>query len=159
MYDDGEFFPVCPADLLLGRASNYRGTRLEDELGLGVAERLERLETFVSQWWKRWQDAAFLMFTPRKKWLVERRNMREGDVVLLLSNQKLGPGTFRLGVVKEALPDFRGVVRSVVVCLRNRRRRGAASGTEDVRMGVQRLAVILPVEEKWVGGEALPNSE
>ena len=129
--------------------SGYRG---DPELGeVKLASRLAKLETFVEQWWARWQQDAFSMFTPRKKWQVEHRNMQQGDVVLLLSNKKLGPASYQLAVVREVIPDHLGVIRTVIIGLPSRKRRGGVVRCDEMRMAVQRLAVILPVEEQWEG--------
>ena len=128
---------------------------MEQEEGeVGLSQRLEKLEVFVAQWWARWQEAAFLLFTPRRKWSQAARNLCPGDVVMLLSDSKLGPASYRLGLVSQVFPDPKGVVRTAMVRLRNRRRRGAVAGVEEVKMAAQRLSVILPVEEKWVEGLA-----
>ena len=102
---------------------------------------------------------AFLLFTPRKRWQATFRNLRVGDVVMLLSTGKLSPGTYRLGMVRQVMPDTTGVVRTVLVGLRSRRRRGAGAWVEEQRMAVQRLAVLLPVEERWEQGLAVPAEE
>ena len=107
----------------------------------------------VGQWWEKWQTAAFELFTPRRKWRQERRPLAAGDVVLLRGNSKLGPDTYKLAMIKRPLPDSEGVVRSAMVAIPSRRRRGA-QGMEEIRMATQRLAVLLPVEERWQGGLA-----
>ena len=73
-----------------------------------------------------------------------------GDVVMLLSMAKLGPSTYRLAIVRELVPDETGVVRTVIIGFSSRRGRGRVM--EQCRMAVQRLAVLLPVEERWEAG-------
>ena len=80
-----------------------------------------------------------------------------GDAVILISATPLGKKEYRLGLVKAIFPDSEGVVRTVRVGLLSRRRRARVSVqgpmlTEEVIMAVQRLAVILPVEETWEKG-------
>ena len=158
-YDDDEVFPVAPADLLLGRMSGYRGTR-EAELGCTtLANRVEKLSKFVAAWWSRWQGAAFSLFTPRRKWRLTSRNLAVGDVVVLRAESKLGPGTYRLAVVAGVKPDEDGLVRTALITLRDRRKRGAKLETRQVPMAVQRLAVLLPVEERWKGGMLDPQED
>ena len=101
-------------------------------------------------WWQHWQAAAGLLFTPRKKWLQATRPLQVGDVVMLLGQTKLGPNKYRLARVVRLLPGNDGVVRSVVISMRNRRGRGLQ--VEESTMAVQRLAVLLPQEEAWAGG-------
>ena len=84
--------------------------------------------------------------------------MKVGDIVLLRSDKKWGPGDFRIARVTEATPDRRGHVRTVRICMRDRARgRGepldrVQAGTTDIPMAVQRLVVILPVDEDWATG-------
>ena len=151
LYDDNEFYPVCPANLLLGRVHGYRGTRSEGDLTSSLSQRLEKVSRVVELWWERWQAAAFSLFTPRYKWKQEVRPLAVGDVVLLLSSGKLGPGTYRLAMVDRLFPDESGVVRTVEIAFTSRRKRGRAV-REVSRMAVQRLAVILPAEERWSAG-------
>ena len=149
MYDDDTFYPVAPADLLHGRVGAYRGTRSEEG---NLLIREEKVKKFVDQWWQQWQSAAFLLFTPRKKWLQQCRPLQAGDVVMLLADKKLGAGSFRLGIVHELLPDETGVVRTVAIRLHSRRRRGSKVPLEICEMAVQRLVVLLAVEERWEAG-------
>ena len=136
--------------MLLGRMGAYRGTQREGDLYKG--DNLEKLERFCQQWWVRWQQAAELLFTPRRKWLQARRNLRVGDIVMLLGERKLGPAKYRLARVAELYPDSDGLVRTVSIALRSRR--GGGTKVEQQPMAVQRLAVILPAEEKWNEGLA-----
>ena len=77
--------------------------------------------------------------------------MEEGDVVLLRSEGKLGPGVFRLALVERVHPDEDGVVRTVSLTMRDRRRRAGPPQTISTKMAVQRLVVLLPVGERWQG--------
>ena len=137
----------------MGRVSGYRGTRVEGDLTSSLSDRLEKVARLVDLWWERWQSAAFSLFTPRRKWRQEVRALQVGDVVLLLSSGKLGPGSYKLARVSELLPDEEGVVRTVVITHSSRRKRGRVA-LESSRMAVQRLAVLLPVEERWEAGVA-----
>ena len=73
-------------------------------------------------------------------------------MVLLQGDNKLQKGVYRLGVVEELHPDERDRVRTVTLLLQDRRKRGTIPETRRVRMAVQRLAVVLPAEEKWEAG-------
>ena len=145
-YDDDEGFPVSPSDLLLGRMAGYQGTKLGPE-AVAFSDRVLKIEQFVQAWWARWQSCAFPLFTPRRKWVYRARNLTPGDVVLLLEESKLKRGSYRLAIVREVKVDEAGVVRSAVIALRDRRR-GAGTDSRELIMAVQRLALILPVEER-----------
>ena len=152
LYEDDEFFPVCPADLLLGRMGAYLGTREEIVDEVAWPERVKHVDKFVTAWWGRWQAAAFQLFTPRQKWTQRVRPVKEGDIVLLQGDGKLKKGEYRLGLVKSLQPSADGQVRTVVLTLHERRRRRGVACTRDIPMGVQRLVVLLPYEERWAEG-------
>ena len=154
MYEDGEYFPVAPADLLLGRACGYRGT---SEGEAPMVEKLEKVSALVKAWWDRWQKAAFELFSPRKKWTRQQRNLEVGDVVLLRGDTKLGRPHYKLARVKQVLPDDDNVVRTVVIALKDGRRRGTGPALREVPMAVQRLAVLLPAGEEWKEGLVEPQ--
>ena len=90
---------------------------------------------------------------PFKKWKHEHRSLRVGDVVLVLYEKKVGKGTYRLGRVLAVHPDVHGVVRTVTVCMRKVDKREkllpyVSKPLAEIKLGVQRVAVIWPVEEQ-----------
>ena len=72
--------------------------------------------------------------------------MFPSSYVLLKADKKLGPGTFRLARVSAVQPDEEGDVRTVTIQVRSRRN-VRKTVMEDIRMAVQRLCVLLPIEE------------
>ena len=159
LYDDDVFHPVCPRDLLLGRISGYfPGGHPDWTEEVDLRALTERVSLLTQAWWREWEDKAFPLLCPRVKWTRERRNLREGDIVLLKTEHKLGKPEFRLARVIRTLPDEEGNVRTVELALHTRRGRSREPAErcrlpmEKVTMAVQRLAVILPVEESWERG-------
>ena len=150
LYSEDDFYAITPSDLLLGRMSGYRGTKPEGVHEVQLGPRMEKIEAFVTQWWQYWEQAAFSLFTPRAKWKLESRAVREGDIVLLKSEKKLGAGTYRLAKVTRVHPDEEGVIRTVTLAMPSRRRQRRPQ-LEEFGMAVQRLSVLLPQEEKWKG--------
>ena len=57
----------------------------------------------------------FSSLVPRQKWFYVERNFRVGDIVLIQYEGKSKPGTYRLGVVLDALTDKDGCVRNAIV--------------------------------------------
>ena len=97
----------------------------------------------------------FSSLVPRQKWQVERRNMRKGDVVLISYFGKCRPATYRLGVVVSVVVDEDKLVRTVKVEYSllsdlSVADRLAYKGVTKKRItvAVQRLCLILPVEER-----------
>ena len=81
--------------------------------------------------------------------------MEVGDIGLLRYDRKLGKDKYRLCKVSEVKPDIHGVVRTVVVSMRDRRkavreaRDICRAGLMELEVAVQRIVVILPREEAW----------
>ena len=145
--DQDDFFPVAPADLLHGRMAGYAGTQWDGQQVGDLGVRLERVNKLVQLWWQHWQEVAFELFVPRQKWKRQVRELQVGDVVLLKGEKRIGPGEYRLARVSQLHPDSEGVVRTVTVAVKARRRRKSLH-TEKIRMAVQRLCVLLPLEEQ-----------
>ena len=78
--DDGSY--LCPNDMLLGRSSS---TVPQVPLGetSNPRHRAEFVLRIVDSFWRRWTQEVFPLLVPRKKWKVERRNVRVDDVVIV----------------------------------------------------------------------------
>ena len=78
------------------------------------------------------------------------------NVVLVLYEKKIGKGDYKLGHIIATHPDTHGVVRTVTVGLRLRGKDKenpltyVPKALDELRLGVQRVAVICPVEEQSV---------
>ena len=117
--------------------------------------RMKYVEECITQWWNQFMAQNFSSLVPRQKWQVERPNMREGDMVLISYVGKCRPATYRLGVVVSVVVDEDKLVRTVKVeysilsdlCVADRL---AYKGVTKKRItvAVQRLCLILPVEER-----------
>ena len=78
-----------------------------------------------------------------------------GDVVLVLYDKKVGKGSYKLGRVTAIHPDAHahGVVRTIIVGMERTDKREPSLPYKsvplsEVKLGVQRVAVICPVEEQ-----------
>ena len=165
---EDEWYAITPADLLLGRATEGMLSGIDSSfwaMESEVAEALPnikgRLNALVNQWWKCWIARAFPLMLPRRRWAIEHRNIRKHDVVLLRYDSKVSRARYRLARVAETHPDQHGVVRTVTVALRDRV--GVHNEPLDVcrtelqylRIGIQRLHVILPAEEQGLEEDTL----
>ena len=161
VFSEADYHAITPADLLLGRASSLSEPKpnidfwLEErEVGEWAAKGTEKISRILQAWWKDWIVKAFPLLLPRRKWSSEMRNVKTGDVVLLKYDSKFSEARYRLARVTEVFPDHHGVVRTVGVAVRDKR--GLHRESQDVcrttldkmRIGVQRLVVILPMEEQ-----------
>ena len=153
--DDPDYLsPLTPNMLLTGRANTSLPVR-----NYGFSDkplfRLSYVEECISQWWGQFMSQNFSSLVPRQKWFFTRRNMKVGDVVLIQYEDKSKPGTFRLGVIIAVEEDRDGLVRTVTVQyslladlpVQDRLLyRGVKK--KKLRVPVQRLVLILPVEER-----------
>lgn len=109
--DDGSF--LCPNDLLLGRATSevpqgpFQSTN-------NPRKRVEFVQKIVDSFWKRWTRDVLPTLVPSKKWLVERRNVRIGDIVVL-SDPNAVRGKWIVGRITEVYPGKDDKVRNVKV--------------------------------------------
>ena len=92
-----------------------------------------------------------------QKWSSQSHNVQVGDVVLIHYEVKYGKGEYRLARVTQVHPAANNVVRTVTVGLRPRDSREKVSKKapflsnkplEEIKLGVQRLVVVSPVEEQ-----------
>ena len=102
-----------------------------------------------------WIVQALPHLVPFKKWKHEHRSMVVGDGVLLLYEKKVDKGTYRLGRVLAVHPDSHGIVRTVTVGMKKTNKKEKSlpyvpRALEEIKLGVQRIAVICPKEEQVV---------
>ncbi|KAJ8033828.1 hypothetical protein HOLleu_24190 [Holothuria leucospilota] len=89
----------------------------------------------VDAFWKSLIRDVFPLLVPRRRWNVDRRNVRVGDVVLI-ADPKMVRGQWKVGRVTEVYPGDDNRVRNVQV--------KTANGL--LRRTVNKIVVIYPVE-------------
>ena len=145
--------PLTPNMLVTGRSASGPPIDYVDEddpkLRLTFLQELERA------WWYQYKVQYFDSLVPTRKWSEVKRNICVGDVVLIEYKSKSMPGTYRLGRVQEAEVDDDGLVRTCLVTYKlvrpiNHNNRDTVGDvvTKDIRVPVQRLVLILPIEEQ-----------
>ena len=119
-----------------------------------MKERLTAQEKLAREWWEEWTRSHFPTLVPRTKWKSSSRNVQVRDIALLRYTTKYTAPSYRLCRVVGVKVGEDGQVRSCDVALRPRRK-GEDQGKEyqhktlaTITVGVQRIAVILPVEEQ-----------
>ena len=165
-FTEEDIHAITPNDLLLQRSKNtvpgvVYGT--DDS----ITKRQEAMRELEDMWWNQWIVQALPHLVPYKRWKTEHRSLCVGDIVLVLYEKKVGKGTYRLGRVTSVHPDSHGVVRTVTVGMRKTDKREkllpyVAKPLVEVKLGIQRVAVICPVEEQAgldVQGEQVDPAE
>lgn len=130
--DDGAY--ICPNDILLGRASSQvpQGPFKETK---NPRHRVEFVQKIIDSFWKRWSRDVFPSLVPRKKWQVERRNVRVDDVVTVADANAIR-GKWAVGRILEVYPGPDGRVRNVKV----------KTSTGVYSRPITKIAVIYPAE-------------
>ncbi len=138
------FHAITPNHLLLGRAS----AEVISGWGRGedapLTRRLEFVRTIADMFWAKWIAHVAPVMRLQNKWFREEREVRPGDVVLLLYDSKISK-RYRLGRVEEIeLGSARdGRKRTIIV-----RYVGTDGVHRRVRRSVHTVVLLLPVEEQ-----------
>ena len=149
---------ITPNMLLTGRSGidlPVREFMNEDCPSKRLAYRLE----LEHHWWERWKVLCFDSVLPTKSWYKEERGAKVGDIVLISYVDKSKLGTWKLGMVSSVEMDTDGLIRTCTVDYRLLRYDLPAnemkiylSGLKfrQIRVPVQRLSMVLPVEEHGI---------
>ena len=105
--------PLTPNHLLLlrGCGEGIPG-RFSDDL-LSVRQ-WRRVQYLADQFWLRWKGEYLPTLQRRQKWVTRSRNVEPGDVVLVV-DEDVPRGHWRLGKVMRTFPGGDGLVRKVSV--------------------------------------------
>ncbi|XP_064647035.1 uncharacterized protein LOC135499916 [Lineus longissimus] len=76
--------------------------------------RWRQVQYMSDLFWRRWSREYLTLLQERQKWTSARRNLKVGDIVLLVDD-RLPRNLWPLGRVIETMPDRQGYVRSVKV--------------------------------------------
>lgn len=130
--DDGAY--ICPNDILLGRATSQipQGPFKQTK---NPRHRVEFVQRIVESFWKRWKRDVFPTLVPRRKWRIERRNVRIDDVVTV-TDENAVRGSWTMDRIVDVFPGADGKVRNVKV----KTAKGVYSRP------VTKIAVIYPAE-------------
>lgn len=111
--------PLTPNHILTRKTSSplsHPGEFLKDDMY--IRKRWRRFQFRMEQFWSRWRREYLAQITLRQKWHGVRRNIKEGDIVLV-KDINLPRNQWPLGRVIESSPDEDGLVRRVKVKLQS----------------------------------------
>ena len=139
--------------LITGRSASGPPKDFVDEEDPKI--RLSFLDELERSWWYQYKVQYFHSLVPTRKWMEAKRNVAVDDVVLIEYASKSAPGTYRLGKVLSVETDNDELVRTCTVLYKlvrpvttNNRNTVNDVVSKEVRVPVQRLVMILPVEEQ-----------
>ena len=104
----------------------------------------------TTAFWKKWASLATPGLVHRQKWHQKGRNLKVNDVVMICEPTKV-KAKYRLAIVDDIKTSNDGCVRSATVrysSLRTSPRGKDVVQVIRVKRSVQRLCLILPVEEQ-----------
>ena len=146
---DGSYVLVTPNQLLLGRSSSVLPDDAQLASDMPVASRYRLVNHVTTSFWGMWSSFVSPGLVVRQKWHNKSRNLCKGDLVMICEDSKV-KAKYKLGVVDDVKVSQDGIVRLATVRYCNIRKNNK---NEDivtnvfVKRSVQRLALILPVEE------------
>ena len=112
----------------------YRKDHLENRTIHGIEWSLF-IQKIVDSFWKRWERDVFPTLVPRKKWIVEKRNVRLDDIVVT-KDENAVRGSWTVGRVVSVYPGEDGRVRNEKI----------KTATSEYQRPVTKIAVIHPAE-------------
>ena len=147
--EDGTYCVLTPNQLLMGRSVNYLPDDEDIAENLGVTSRYRLIHHVTSAFWQRWSAEVSPSLLVRQKWHVKSRNLQKGDVVMIAEPSKL-KSKYKLAIVDDVKVSRDNLVRSAVVRYNNIQNVNNKLHARPVRVtrSVQRLVLILPVEEQ-----------
>ena len=115
-------------------------------------KRARFMDQCLNDWWSEWFLSVADSLVPLKKWKNVKANVKLGDVVLLKTEHKYGPGTYKLAIVLQVQPDEKGLVRTVVVGSRPKDSRDTTLPFVSKKLfqqtvPVQRVVIIVPADQ------------
>ena len=154
-YTDEDLHAITPNDLLLQRSRNTV-PGLQYDANESITRRQQFMMEVEQLWWEQWSIQVIPHLVPFRRWKLEHRPIQVGDIVAVVYEKRIGKGTYRLGRVLRVHPDGHGRVRTITVGVRGKDRPNSAmpyvpKTLEEHTLGVQRVAVICPVEDQVSG--------
>jgi len=106
--------PLTPNLFLLGHANVARPFDRQDTPELDPRRKFQHSQLLASHFWRRWMKEYVPSLTERRKWLKDRKNLQEGDVVLI-ADPNTARGSWPIGRIVRPLPSADNVVRKALV--------------------------------------------
>lgn len=116
--DANDIEPLTPNHLLLMKVqpSMPPGTFNKDDQY--ARRRWRQVQYLADLFWPRWTREYLPLLQERRKWSQLRRNLKPGDVVLLVDSSA-PRNTWIMGRILQTIPDASGTVRRVKVQTKN----------------------------------------
>ena len=103
---------ICPNDILFGRSDIEPPIMTFEDTD--VFKRLGEKQAIIHEFWEKWSNSYLQSLHRYSQWEKGGRNLREGDIVLVLDHQ-IRKGKFLLGEIEAVTEADDGLVRRVNV--------------------------------------------
>ena len=111
--DPTDLLPLTPSMLLLGRVDSP--LPIDNFVKADGYRKSWRLVQLLSdKFWARWIREYLPILQTRQKWLKPQRNLKVGDLVLML-DENSKRGHWPKGLVDQCFPDANGIIRRVKI--------------------------------------------
>ncbi|XP_059096787.1 uncharacterized protein LOC131891276 [Tigriopus californicus] len=159
-HDPNDPFPLSPSSLLnLKEDCSLPGLdsfSQADILAYGK-RRWRRVQFLADQFWTRWRSQYLEALQARRKWIVPRRSLQPGDLVLL-KNKAEKRMSWPLCLIQETKVSKDGLVRSVIV----KRMDATSAGIAKPRFyerPISQIVLITPQESAFSGAGSVLSSK
>jgi hypothetical protein len=137
--------PLCPQDLMLGRAHPGQ-PEVKLETGQQLTRMFENVQQVKEEFWGRWIKEVFPELLKQRKWTKDKRDVRVGDIVLRKDETAAGQ-TYKYTRVIKVHVRTDGRVRSADI---EYRLPGEMRYRTTMRP-IHKMVLIIPVEEQTAG--------
>ena len=149
---DNEINVLTPNLLLLGRSACRNPGGYEFPAETSIFGRVNLVQDVVDAFWKNWTQLYAPTLLQQSKWRQEERPLSPGDIVLV-ADQNVVRGEYRVAEVHEVHPSKDGIVRRVSVRYKLYRSMSKDFKLVDgrdqiVERSVQRLSMLVPIAER-----------
>jgi len=117
-HDDNNLLPITPSQLIIGKELLQLPTDTQsyDKKKTSTLQNWKNRQHIASHYWSIWKNEYLLQLRELTKNYFEQRNLKKGDVVLLLK-EKVTKLDWPIGIVHDVQSGRDGKIRSVILRL------------------------------------------
>nr|XP_039268783.1 uncharacterized protein LOC120343830 [Styela clava] len=117
-FDPRDEEPLTPNHLLLLRSNQNVPPGVFDKNDCYVKRRWAQSQYLANEFWRRWIREYLPTIIERHKWFQKERNFKKEDVVLVVDDSQ-PRSRWAMGRIVDVYPDKKGLIRTVLVKIRN----------------------------------------
>jgi len=150
--------PIRPLNLQLGR-STVEVPQVKFEEAPLLTRRLQYVEEVKERFWDMWKKQVFQGLLLDSKWRKAKRNLRVGDIIMMLENED-DETSYRLAHVISVKPGTDGLVKTVDVMYTNPGKDPDSRSLPKISTKpIHKLRVVVPIDYNFVSGTVSETNE